>query len=94
MSTSHAVCPLTADERHLLALLRQGPQSIPGVAETLRLGLEHTCSSGSTRKWASYASSATTPSAMGWRSRPGVDAEHGRSTPPIPLGEPPSAVVL
>jgi hypothetical protein len=33
---------LTADERHLLALLRQGPQSVSGVAEALRLGLEYT----------------------------------------------------
>jgi hypothetical protein len=32
----------TAAERHVIALLRQGPQSLPGVAETLGLNLEQT----------------------------------------------------
>jgi hypothetical protein len=31
---------LTAGERHVIVLLRQGPQSVTGVAEALRLSLE------------------------------------------------------
>jgi len=31
---------LTAEERHVIVLLRQGPQSVTGVAEALRLSLE------------------------------------------------------
>jgi hypothetical protein len=34
--------PLTTDERHLIALLRQGPQSPQRLAETLGLTLEQT----------------------------------------------------
>ena len=35
-------CPLTADERQALARLRQGPQSLHALAETLGLTLEQT----------------------------------------------------
>jgi hypothetical protein len=35
-------CALTAAERHALALLRHGPQSLHGLAETLGLTLEQT----------------------------------------------------
>ena len=31
---------LTAEERHAIVLLRQGPQSVTGVAEALRMSLE------------------------------------------------------
>jgi DNA-binding CsgD family transcriptional regulator len=34
--------PLTANERHLIALLRQGPQAPQRLAETLGLTLEQT----------------------------------------------------
>jgi alpha-glucuronidase len=34
--------PLTTDERHLIALLRQGPQAPQRLAETLGLTLEQT----------------------------------------------------
>ena len=34
--------PLTTDERHLIALLRQGPQAPQLLAETLGLTLEQT----------------------------------------------------
>ena len=33
---------LTPDERHAIALLRHGPQSLHGLAETLGLNLEQT----------------------------------------------------
>jgi hypothetical protein len=33
---------LTADERHAIALLRHGPQSLHALAETLGLNLEQT----------------------------------------------------
>jgi hypothetical protein len=33
-------CELTTTERHLIALLRHGPQSVTGVAEALRMSLE------------------------------------------------------
>jgi predicted ArsR family transcriptional regulator len=36
------MCELTAEERHLLALLRQGPQSVHGLAEALRISPEQT----------------------------------------------------
>jgi DNA-binding CsgD family transcriptional regulator len=36
------VCELTAEERHLIALLRQGPQSVKGVAEALRISPDQT----------------------------------------------------
>jgi hypothetical protein len=35
-------CALTTDERHAIALLRHGPQSLHGLAETLGLTLEQT----------------------------------------------------
>jgi hypothetical protein len=35
-------CALTAEERHAIALLRHGPQSLHGLAETLGLNLEQT----------------------------------------------------
>jgi DNA-binding MarR family transcriptional regulator len=31
------VCELTAEERDFIALLRQGPQSVKGLAEALRI---------------------------------------------------------
>jgi DNA-binding CsgD family transcriptional regulator len=34
------VCELTPAERHLIALLRRGPQSLKGVAEALRMSPE------------------------------------------------------
>lgn len=34
------VCELTTEERHAIALLRQGPQSLQRLAETLGLTLE------------------------------------------------------
>jgi hypothetical protein len=33
---------LTRDERHLITLLRQGPQSVKGLAEALRTSLDQT----------------------------------------------------
>ena len=36
------VCELTPAERHLIALLRQGPQSVTGVAEALSMSPEQT----------------------------------------------------
>ena len=35
-------CELTADERHAIILLRHGPQSLHGLAETLGLNPERT----------------------------------------------------
>ena len=35
-------CALTAEERHAIALLRHGPQSLHALAETLGLNLEQT----------------------------------------------------
>jgi hypothetical protein len=34
------ISELTAEERHLIALLRQGPQSVRGMAEALRISAE------------------------------------------------------
>jgi predicted ArsR family transcriptional regulator len=34
------ISELTAEERHLIALLRQGPQSVKGLAEALRISPE------------------------------------------------------
>ena len=42
MSKSRDDYQLTTDERHLIALLRQGPQSPQRLAETLGLTLEQT----------------------------------------------------
>jgi len=36
------VCELTAEERYLIRLLRHGPQSLHGLAETLGLNPEQT----------------------------------------------------
>jgi predicted ArsR family transcriptional regulator len=36
------VCELTAAERHLIVLLRQGPQSVKGLAEALRISPDQT----------------------------------------------------
>jgi predicted ArsR family transcriptional regulator len=36
------VSALTAEERHLIALLRQGPQSVHGLAEALRITPDQT----------------------------------------------------
>jgi hypothetical protein len=37
MGKPQEVCELTAEEQDLIALLRQGPQSVKGLAEALRL---------------------------------------------------------
>jgi len=42
MGEPRTVGTLTADERHTIALLRQGPQSLQGLAETLGLNSEQT----------------------------------------------------
>jgi predicted ArsR family transcriptional regulator len=42
MGERQVVCELTAEERHLMALLRQGPQSVNGLAEALRISPEQT----------------------------------------------------
>ena len=42
MSAPQDAYELTADERHASAFLRQGPQSLHGVAATLGLNLEQT----------------------------------------------------
>jgi predicted HTH domain antitoxin len=42
MGESHDLCELTAEERQAIALLRHGPQSLHGLAETLGLSLEQT----------------------------------------------------
>jgi hypothetical protein len=42
MSEQRDSYQLTTDERHLIALLRQGPQAPQRLAETLGLNLEHT----------------------------------------------------
>lgn len=42
MSESHNLGALTAAERHAIALLHQGPQSLQGLAETLGLNPEQT----------------------------------------------------
>jgi hypothetical protein len=39
MSEPKAVCTLTTNERHLIVLLRQGPQSVHGLAQALCLSL-------------------------------------------------------
>jgi hypothetical protein len=36
------VCELTAEEQHAIALMRHGPQSLHGLAETLGLNPEQT----------------------------------------------------
>jgi predicted ArsR family transcriptional regulator len=42
MGESRNLGALTAAERHAIALLRQGPQSLQGLAETLGLNPEQT----------------------------------------------------
>jgi hypothetical protein len=42
MGEPRNVCELTPEERHAIALLRHGPQSLHGLAETLGLNLEQT----------------------------------------------------
>ena len=42
MSEPLSVCELTAEERHAIMLLRQGPQSLQRLAESLGLNLEQT----------------------------------------------------
>jgi hypothetical protein len=42
MSEPLTGCELTAEARQAIALLRHGPQSLHGLAETLGLNLEHT----------------------------------------------------
>jgi hypothetical protein len=42
MSEPRNVCELTAEERQALRLLRHGPQSLHGLAETLDLNPEQT----------------------------------------------------
>jgi DNA-binding CsgD family transcriptional regulator len=42
MSEPLNVCELTAEERHAIVLLRQGPQSLQRLAESLGLNLEQT----------------------------------------------------
>jgi predicted ArsR family transcriptional regulator len=37
-----SMCELTAEERHAIALLRRGPQSLQGLAESLGLNPEQT----------------------------------------------------
>jgi predicted ArsR family transcriptional regulator len=37
-----SVCELTTEERHLIALLRLGPQSANGLAEALRISPDQT----------------------------------------------------
>jgi predicted ArsR family transcriptional regulator len=36
------MCELTAEERHIIALLRRGPQSVHGLAEALRISPNQT----------------------------------------------------
>lgn len=40
MGEAPNISELTAEERHLIALLRQGPQSVSGLAEALRISAE------------------------------------------------------
>jgi predicted ArsR family transcriptional regulator len=40
MSESMDMCELTPEERHLILLLRQGPQSVHGLAEAMRLSAD------------------------------------------------------
>jgi hypothetical protein len=42
MGEPQELCELTSEEQHLIALLRQGPQSVNGLAEALRLSPEQT----------------------------------------------------
>ena len=42
MGEPRQISESTADERHVIALLRQGPQSLQGLAETLGLNPEQT----------------------------------------------------
>jgi predicted ArsR family transcriptional regulator len=41
MSKPVNVGDLTAEERHLIVLLRQGPQSVKNLAEVLRISTDH-----------------------------------------------------
>jgi predicted ArsR family transcriptional regulator len=40
MSEPMGMCELTPEERHLILLLRQGPQSVHGLAEAMRLSAD------------------------------------------------------
>lgn len=40
MSEPMDMCELTSEERHLILLLRQGPQSVHGLAEAMRLSAD------------------------------------------------------
>jgi predicted ArsR family transcriptional regulator len=40
MSESMDMCELNPEERHLILLLRQGPQSVHGLAEAMRLSAD------------------------------------------------------
>ena len=42
MGEPQDMCELTAEERQAIALLRQGPQSLQGLAETLGLTIPPT----------------------------------------------------
>ena len=42
MGETRGLCELTAEERHLIWLLRHGPQSVTGMAEALRISPEQT----------------------------------------------------
>ena len=63
----------TADERHVIALLRHGSQSLQGLAETLGLtpSRPSTSYSVSPAPLGSCPSSAITRSATGWQSKSG-----------------------
>ena len=41
MRESMNIGELTTEERHLIVLLRQGPQSAKGLAEVLRISTDH-----------------------------------------------------
>jgi hypothetical protein len=61
---------LTRDERHLIALLRQGPQSVAGLAGALQTStgqMDDPCRASAAQS-ASCRSSAMTPSTMDSRS--------------------------
>ena len=42
MGEARDMYELTAEEQHLIALLRQGPQSVKGLAKALDISLEQT----------------------------------------------------
>jgi hypothetical protein len=42
MGEPQELCELTSEEQHLIALLRQEPQTVNGLAEALRLSPEQT----------------------------------------------------